>query len=564
MKLLPSWSAGRTSQALLALCLTLPLAPALLQAQSASATPAAPASAATSPRDAWAYRIQPGDTLIQLAQTYLDERHGWQDLQRLNRVADPYKLPPGGVLRLPLAWLQRESAVARVLHVRGQAQLLRGSASAAPLAAGMTLLPGDRLQTGAESSLSLRFADGSRLLLGADSLLGLEQLLVQGRGALTNTQLRLEQGGADSRVEPGSTVPPRYELRTPSLNLGVRGTEFRVQAEAGRTAVQVLAGRVAADAGARPTALAAGQGALAQAGSPLQVQALPAPPALPSTLRAEQLPLRLSWAATPQARAYRVQLFAEQDFDRLLLDGRVSTPEIVWPQAAKLPDGRYSLRLRSIDALGLEGPASESLLQLKARPEPPLWLAPGAVAYGEALRLQWTEPLSARAYRLQLADSPDFARPLLDRADLDRPALELPLPPGRYWLRLASLTRPDDQGPFGPPLAVELRPLPPSPAAREPDLDGDQLRLRWVAQPGLRYQLQWSTQADFGDAPAPREVDGDSLLLERPAPGRYYLRLRGLDAHGQAGPWGEAQRLELPDRRWPWLLLLPALLLLAL
>lgn len=550
MKLLPSWSARRTFQALLTLCLALPCAPGWLQAQTG-----APAA------EHWAYRIQPGDTLIQLAQTYLDERHGWQDLQRLNRVTDPYKLPPGGVLRLPLAWLQRDSAVARVLHVRGEARLLRPGSAAAVLTEGMSLQAGDRLQTGPAASLSLRFADGSRLLLGADSLLGLEQLLVQGRGALTSTQLRLEQGGADSRVEPGSTVPPRYELRTPSLNLGVRGTEFRVQAEAGRTAVQVLAGRVAADAGARPTALAAGQGALAQAGSPLQVQALPAPPALPPTLRAEQLPLRLSWAATPQARAYRVQLFAEQDFDRLLLDGRVSTPEIVWPQAAQLPDGRYSLRLRSIDALGLEGPASESLLQLKARPEPPLWLAPGAVAYGDTLRLQWTEPLSARTYRLQLADSPDFARPLLDRADLDRPALESPLPPGRYWLRLASLIKPDDQGPFGPPLAVELRPLPPSPAAREPDLDGDQLRLRWVAQPGLRYQLQWSTQADFGDAPAPREVDGDSLLLERPAPGRYYLRLRGLDTHGQAGPWGETQRLELPDRRWPWLLLLPALLL---
>lgn len=171
---------------------------------------------------------------------------------------------------------------------------------------------------------------------------------------------------------------------------------------------------------------------------------------------------------------------------------------------------------------------------------------------------------SARAYRLQLADKPDFARPLLDRADLERPALELPLAPGRYWLRLASLTRPEDQGPFGPPQAVELRPLPPSPAAREPDLDGDQLRLRWVAQPGLRYQLQWSAQADFGDAPTPRDVEGDSLLLERPDPGRYYLRLRGVDAQGQAGPWGEAQRLEVPDRRWPWLLLLPALLLLAL
>ena len=268
---LPSF-ARRPLRSLLAWCLLLPGVPFALNAQ--------PGAAAVAPQadhwaEHWAYRIQPGDTLIQLAQTYLDERHGWRDLQRLNRVADPYKLPPGGILRLPLAWLQRESAVARVLHLRGEAQLLRPGAAATPMAEGMNLQAGDRLQTGPASSLSLRFADGSRLLLGADSLLSLEQLLVQGRGALTNTQLRLEQGGADSRVEPGATVPPRYELRTPSLNLGVRGTEFRVQAEAGRTAVQVLAGRVAAGSGTRPTALAAGQGALAQPGAPLQVQALP-------------------------------------------------------------------------------------------------------------------------------------------------------------------------------------------------------------------------------------------------------------------------------------------------
>lgn len=90
MKLLPSWSARRTFQALLTLCLALPCTPGWLQAQTG-----APAA------EHWAYRIQPGDTLIQLAQTYLDERHGWQDLQRLNRVADPYKLPPAACCACP-------------------------------------------------------------------------------------------------------------------------------------------------------------------------------------------------------------------------------------------------------------------------------------------------------------------------------------------------------------------------------------------------------------------------------------------------------------------------------
>ncbi|MDC6166754.1 FecR family protein, partial [Paucibacter sp. XJ19-41] len=211
----------------------------------------------------WNYRIQPGDTLIGLTETYLDGKHSWRDLQRLNKVADPLKLPPGGTLRLPITWLQREASVARVLFTQGDASLLRPPSPAAALSAGTELRAGDQLRTGAQSSISLRFVDGSRLLIAPDSRLTLEQLLVYGRSALPAMQLRLDQGGADSRVQPDAAQPPRYEMRTPSVNLGVRGTEFRVQlGAAGQTRVQVLSGAVAAD---RQT-LKAGQGALAQPG----------------------------------------------------------------------------------------------------------------------------------------------------------------------------------------------------------------------------------------------------------------------------------------------------------
>ena len=509
---------------------------------------------------AWDYRIQPGDTLIGLAETYLDARHGWRDLQRLNRVADPLRLPPGGRLRLPIAWLQRESSVARVVFVQGQAQLLRDGQPAQALAVGALLRSGDRLRTGTQSSLSLRFVDGSRLLLEPDSELGVEQLLVYGRSAIPAMQLRLQQGGAANQVQPDAAQPPRYELRTPLLNLGVRGTEFRVQATPEATRVQVLEGRVAAGDAARATALQAGQGALARAGAALTLQALLPPPDLAGLpARLERLPLQFDWPALPGAVAYRAQVFAEGRFDALLLDGRFERPQAGWPD---LPDGRYSLRLRGIDALGLEGRAAEAQLTVKARPEPPFVRAPAPAArlYGERVELAWTRAQDALRYRLQLAATADFAAPLLDRADLDANTQDLPLPPGRYHWRVASIAAGENQGPFGPAQAFELHAEPPSPALQPPEL-GDALLLRWQAgPPGTRYQLQGSPDPQFQRELQTLELGEAQASLPRPPPGRYYLRLRAIDALGHAGPYGGTQQVDVPHPRWLWLLTLLPLL----
>jgi len=54
-----------------------------------------------------------------------------------------------------------------------------------------------------------------------------------------------------------------------------------------------------------------------------------------------------------------------------------------------------------------------------------------------------------------------------------------------------------------------------------------------------------------------------SLTLADPAPGRYYMRVRSVDADGFAGPYGGVQQVDVPGSRW-WLLIPPALLLLLL
>src|SRR5690606_2617272 len=54
----------------------------------------------------WQYRVRPGDTLWDLAALHMKHAVDWRRLQAHNRIADPYRLPPGTRLRFPVEWLR--------------------------------------------------------------------------------------------------------------------------------------------------------------------------------------------------------------------------------------------------------------------------------------------------------------------------------------------------------------------------------------------------------------------------------------------------------------------------
>ncbi|MFG6486478.1 FecR domain-containing protein [Roseateles sp. BYS78W] len=504
----------------------------------------------------WRYVIQPGDTLITLTDAWLGAPKTWRDLQKLNRVPDPLRLRPGSTLRMPVAWLRREAGVAEAVFVKGDVQRQRGAASE-PLAGGATLQTGDRIRTGAQASASLRFADGSRLLIPPESEVALEQLLVLGRGAIPAVRLGLTKGGADSRVVPNAQRVPLYEVRTPHVNLGVRGTEFRVQTAGAQSRMQVLSGIVHAD-GLGPD-VAKNQGLLAEGSARSVAPLLPAPDlsTLPPT--AERLPLRLGWAASPAgAVAWRAQLFPKDDFDRLMLDARVAEPAAAWAEARELPDGDYTLRVRGIDARGQEGAAADATVHLQARPEPPFIQAPapGAISYNGAMALAWTRNTAAPDVRLQVARDDKFTDIVLQPPPIAAASYEARLPDGVYHWRIAAVEANGHAGPFGDPQSFEIQPPPPAPPPAEPDLSGDQIRLRWRADKGVaRYELEWAKAETFDGADVQRfATEKPEVALPKPSAGKYFLRARAFNAAGAASPWGQTQMIEVPYPRWLWLL----------
>lgn len=519
--------------------------------------------------DEWRYQVQRGDTLIGIAQRLLDAPNRWPRLQRLNRVAEPRRLKPGSELRIPVAWLRGEAAAAELLQLVGQVRLLTADGQPRPLDGQPQMRPGDTLHTAEDASALLRFVDGSLIRVSPGSRLTLEQALVLRANQQNLNTLRLQQGGVESQVR--STPPrPRFEIRSPVLNLGARGTEFRAAFDAGKQHGQgeVDSGRVAASAAAgRELLLDPGFGLVASPVGLGAPAALLPPPPLPPVLRAERLPVRLAWPAQPGAVGWQAQLFAAADGGPLLAERRGAQDDA---EFGALPDGTYRLRLRALDAQGLAGRDASRLLTVAARPEPPFLSAPApdAVRTGARSRLSWAQSAAAARYRLQLAASADFATPAHDLQDLAATQADVELAPGRWFWRLASVRADGHQGPWSDVQAFEQRPEPPPPAApsapsSDKGADG-KLSFRWAAgRAGDRHEFQVARDEAFNDRVVERGSEQPLLELDPLPPGRYHLRARIVDARGVAGSWGPTGSFEVP-RGFGWWWVPAAVLLLLL
>lgn len=520
------------------------------------------ATATARAEDRWGYQVLPGDTLIGIARTLLKDPADWRALQRLNQVKRPRRMMPGTTLEIPLDWLRSQATVATVAAVVGPVNVERAAQPPATVEVGAVLRPLDRLQTGPEATVTLELADGSKVRLAADSRLTLRELLIlQGSGAAVSA-LDLHEGRAESQIR--TLAPrPRFEIRTPVMNLGVRGTDFRGHADGarGQARAEVTAGHVVVAGGAGAAReVAAGFGVLGTAAGVQAPRPLPAAPDLArAPERVERLPLDLPWPGTAPAPAWRAQVLDAQG--RVRLDRLVERPRAQW---ADLPDGHYTLRVRALDGDGLEGLDSDKAFVLKARPEPPFTLAPrtGERLHEPEVTLRWTASTAAAHYRLQVAATAGFEAVVIDREAIVEPTATVTLAPGLWYWRLASVRADGDQGPWGDAQTFVRRDRPPAPGSPAPSLKDDHLTLSWSGRgEGDRYQIQLARDLAFEDLLLDRTVDQPGLELDAPPAGRYRLRVRTIDAEGVTGPWGAQAELEVPPST-PWWWLLAALLLL--
>lgn len=513
----------------------------------------------------WIYTVHTGDTLIAISSDYLINPNDWVKLQKINAIKNPRKLPPGLPLRIPVELLKLQKMVAEVVHVQGSDARIFSvkGGGPAPVEVGMLLHMGDQIRTGKDSNLTLRFADGSRLMVMANSQLMLDTMTTAGKSGVMKMRTQLQNGQVETQVVPLKGPASRYEIITPVIAVGVRGTDFRVSmdAEANVSRSEVLQGGVAVQGGGALLSVPAGFGTLAEAGKPLlpPVVLLQKPILTDMPELLQHVPLRFKWPALDNAVAYRAQVYADRNFQELLLNGAFNLNEAKWPD---LPDGHYFLRVRGIDKQGLEGLNAEHAFTLHARPVAPFVSSPmdNGKLYGNKVQFQWARPENAETYHIQLASSREFLTPVVDIVDVKDLQYAATLEPGEYYWRIASRTVSGDEGPFSDILSFIVKPIPVAPIAPQPKIDSRQMLFQWpVGDEGQKYQFQLARDAAFSHIITDQTLDDPSITLKNPGSGHYFMRVKSIDADGFAGPFGASQRIEVPHNI-PWWLIIPMLL----
>jgi hypothetical protein len=133
-------------------------------------------------------------------------------------------------------------AVGQISVSVGTARLERGDKSE-PLVVGALVYPTDRLVTGPEARVRVKFGDGSVLIVGANTRVEVDTYAPVATEAPVARILRL-LGGIVRAQAPTSGDDRGFEIRTRMAVASVRSTEWIVQATVEKTSVFVIEGSV--------------------------------------------------------------------------------------------------------------------------------------------------------------------------------------------------------------------------------------------------------------------------------------------------------------------------------
>ncbi|MBE0614415.1 MAG: FecR domain-containing protein [Burkholderiales bacterium] len=320
--------------------------------------------------------VKQGDTLTGLAQQWLADPKRWPELQRHNKIEDPKRLAPGSTLAIPASLLREKPAEVKVISVSGKAR----KSDITLIEAGDRLREGETIKTEENGYVTIQLVDGSTLRLQSRSDLKLERVRRLPGSDATETRIQLPSGQAEVKFNPGAAKASRFEIRTGFASAAVRGTEFRVGADARGTRSEVTEGTIAF-AGLQPNAgsdqsLAAvpipeGFGSIVdESRKPIAPVRLLAAPALPKEPVFQKAPaLSLGFPALEGAVSYRAWLAADAKFQQIFGEAVLSQPEVNF---SGLKAGSYVLKVRAIDKYGLEG--RDAMVLVGILPDKPVGL----------------------------------------------------------------------------------------------------------------------------------------------------------------------------------------------
>lgn len=215
---------------------------------------------------------------------------------------------------------------------------------------------GDVVRTGNQSFAVIKTANGSQLRVLSNSHVYLKSINHM------PIQIELKQGRVDASVRPSypQNKPTRsgnykFLLNTPSLNLGVRGTQFTVAHHADESKVSVNHGIVdirASNVCGIVTELQANEGASATKAGANKIKLLGSPDLsrVPKVFKGTHVPIQFGGVAGVDH--YRIQVAHDSEFIYSIKEQLSQQSEF---KLEGLDNGYYYIKVIAVDNHGVEG-----------------------------------------------------------------------------------------------------------------------------------------------------------------------------------------------------------------
>lgn len=116
----------------------------------------------------------------------------------------------------------------------------QGTVGTRTLAPGMKVHLGEQVKTDAAGEAQLLFDDGTRMVIGPNSNLTLDQYVF--RSAAADNQFVIRAASGAFRFVTGSGPKDAYLIHTPAATIGVRGTSFDFSVTSGETNLLLMHG----------------------------------------------------------------------------------------------------------------------------------------------------------------------------------------------------------------------------------------------------------------------------------------------------------------------------------
>ncbi len=130
------------------------------------------------------------------------------------------------LLAVTLILLSWQAQAARITVLNGKVHIVRGDKTL-PAVVGTRLRQGDEFVSEADSEALVRFDDGARMALRAESKLLVKSLQLKGPSDSRQKTIRIVKGGL-RYISGKSTVKSRVAFETTTATVGIRGTDIEI------------------------------------------------------------------------------------------------------------------------------------------------------------------------------------------------------------------------------------------------------------------------------------------------------------------------------------------------